>query len=206
MLEQDPFAAPSTLKEATALAIQNRPEVRQGEASVAAAQASHSSAVGMRLPILGVTGQGQLSYNDVTQGKGVEGRTYSASGVAYLRWSILDPTVWRRSQVTSKGVIEAQKLFESTLLQLKAQVAEALFAAQIAKAQLDRATETLAATTTTRQAQNERYRAGVSTLLELLDAEELEQNARRQRIEAARDYDIARANLLAVCGTIDKLR
>jgi outer membrane protein TolC len=89
---------------------------------------------------------------------------------------------------------------------MRGEVASALFAAQVAKARLDGATETLAAATTTRQAQNERYRAGVSTLLELLDAEEVEQNARRSRIEAARDYDNARAQLLAVCGVIERIK
>ncbi len=204
--EHDPFVSPTTLREATELATRHRPEIKQGEAAVIAAQANHRASIGMRLPVLGLTGQGQISYNEVTQGTGIEGRTQSASGIAYLRWSALDPTTWRRAKVTSKAVIETQRMFEATLLQLKAQVAEALYAAQVAKAQLDRATETLAAATTTRQAQNERYRAGVSTLLELLDAEELEQNARRGRIEAARDYDLARAQLLAVCGTIDKVR
>lgn len=205
-MDHDPFAIPETLKQATSLAAENRPEIKQAEAIVAASQADHRSAIGARLPTLGVSGTGQLSYADVKDGFGVDGRTVSGNAFAYLRWNAFDPMVFRRAKVTSKAVIEAQKQFESSLLQLKQKVAEALFSAQIAKAQLDRATETLAAATTTRQAQNERYRAGVSTLLELLDAEELEQNARRQRIEAARDYDLARAQLLAVCGTIDKIR
>ncbi|MFT3921668.1 MAG: TolC family protein [Myxococcales bacterium] len=206
VLEHDPFVAPNTLRDATELAVGHRPEVKQAESAVAASQANHRSAVGMRLPVFGASGTGSLSYTDVKEGKGIDGGQINGSAFLYMRWSALDVGVWRRAKVTSAAVIEAQKVFETTLLQLKAQVAEALYGAQIAKAQLDRATETLAAATTTRQAQNERYRAGVSTLLELLDAEELEQNARRSRIEASRDYDIARAQLLSVCGTIEQLR
>jgi|GEM_PF-2621796 len=205
-VENDPFAIPETLRKATALAAENRPELRQAEAMVAASQADHRAAIGSRLPVLGVTGTAQLSYTKVDDGFGVTGRNLGGTALGYLRWNIFDPVTFRRAKVTSKAVIEAQKQFESVLLGVKQKVAEALYTAQIAKAQLDRATETLAAAATTRQAQNERYRAGVSTLLELLDAEELEQNARRGRIEASRDYDIARANLLAVCGTIDKLK
>lgn len=202
----DPFATPGSLKDATRLAMQNRPDIQQAEAMVTASQADHRAAIGSRLPTLGITGTGQLSYMDVKNGFGADGRTLSGSAFGYLRWNAFDPTVFRRAKVTSKVVIETQKQFETKLLALKREVAEALFAAQIAKAQFDRATETLAAATTTRQAQNERYRAGVSTLLELLDAEEIEQNARRGRIEAARDYDLARAQLLAVCGTIERLK
>lgn len=205
-LEHDPFKAPNTLRDATTLAAQHRPEIRQAEAAVAASQAMHRSAIGLRLPTIGATGSGQITYSDVRKGQGIDGSQYATSGMLYLRWSAFDATVWRKAKVTSQAVTESQKIFESTLLQMKAQVAEALYSAQIAKAMLDRATETLAAATTTRQAQNERYRAGVSTLLELLDAEEIEQNARRTRIEAARDYDGSRARLLAVCGVIDRIK
>lgn len=205
--DHDPFNIPFTLKNATDLALQNRPEIKQAEALLSARQAEHRSALGMRLPVIGTSGAGQLSYTDKRgDGSGIDGRSITASAFLYLRWSAFDATVLRRAKVTSKAIVEAQKQFEATLLQLKDQVAQALYSAQIAKAQLDRANETLAAATTTRQAQNERYRAGVSTLLELLDAEEIEQNARRARIEASRDYDVARAALLSVCGTIDGLK
>ncbi len=205
-VDNDPFTAPNTLHEATVLAAQHRPEIRQAEAAVAASQATHRAAIGLRLPTIGATATGQITYSDVRRGQGIEGDQYAASGVAYLRWSAFDASVWRRAKVTNQGVLEAQKTFESTLLRMKADVAEAHYAAQIAKTMLERATEMLAAASTTRQAQNERYRAGVSSLLELLDAEEIEQNARRSRIEAARDYDAARARLLAVCGVIERIK
>ncbi len=205
-LEHDPFSVPNTLHEATTLAAQNRPEIKQAEAAVAASQATHRSAIGLRLPTIGATATGQITYSDVRKGQGIEGDQYAASGMLYLRWSAFDASLWRRAKVTSQAVIETQKVFESTLLRMKADVAEAHYGAQIAKTMLDRATEMLAAATTTRQAQNERYRAGVSTLLELLDAEEIEQGARRSRIEAARDYDAARARLLAVCGVIERVK
>ncbi len=57
----------------------------------------------------------------------------------------------------------------------------------------------------TRVAQNERYRAGVASLLDLLDAEGVEQNARRQHIESLRDHRLARVRLLAICGQLERL-
>jgi outer membrane protein TolC len=61
-----------------------------------------------------------------------------------------------------------------------------------AKIGLERATAVLRASEVTRDAQNDRYRAGVASLLELLDAENLAQEARRAGIEAERDQQLAR--------------
>ena len=74
-----------------------------------------------------------------------------------------------------------------------------------AKILFERAVAVLRAAEVTREAQNGRYRAGVASMLELLDAENLEQQARRQRIEAERDYRIASARLLWAGGRLDAL-
>ena len=50
--------------------------------------------------------------------------------------------------------------------------------------------------------QNGRYLAGLASLLELLDAEDLEQEARQRRIEAQRDEAIKSAQLLSACGML----
>jgi outer membrane protein TolC len=63
----------------------------------------------------------------------------------------------------------------------------------------------LRASEVTREVQNGRYRAGVASMLELLDAENLEQQARRRRIEAERDHYLAGARLLWASGRIDAL-
>jgi outer membrane protein len=91
-------------------------------------------------------------------------------------------------------------------LDLRGQVVDAVFAVERAKKELERATEVLGAAAATREAQLGRYKAGVASLLELLDAESLEQNARLTRIETSRDYDVARARLLAVVGGLPGAR
>jgi outer membrane protein TolC len=204
-LDEEPFTADTGLNEATRLAIDNRPEIQAAESLLAARQAEDRAARGLRVPTLGVSGTGQVSYLDVRKGEGIDGNQYTANGIMYLRWAALDATVWRRAKVTAKAVLEAQKNVESTILSVRAQVAEAAYTAQRAKAQLDQAAEVLVSATTTRVAQNQRYRAGVATLLDLLDAEDIEQRARMTRIEASRDYDLSRARLLAVCGAIERI-
>lgn len=201
----DPFEVPTDLAKAIALAVEHRPEIRELEASVAARQAEERAARGLRFPTFGVQGSGQLSYTDVRKGDGISGDQYNASGVLYMRWSAFDAQLWRQTKVTHQATFEAQKRFEAALQQLRGEVADALYAVQRAKAQLDMAEEMLTAASTTREAQNQRYRAGVATLLELLDAEEVEQRARLTRLEAARDYDLVRARLLATCGLLTRL-
>jgi outer membrane protein TolC len=74
-----------------------------------------------------------------------------------------------------------------------------------AKIELERARAVLRASETARDAQNGRYRAGLSSMLELLDAEHLAQQARRSRIEAERDQRLAGARLLWASGRLAAL-
>lgn len=191
---------------ASVRAIERREEVKQLEAALASRRADHQAAIGARLPTLGLMGQGNLSYNAIYQGEGFEGSTINGSGSAYLRWAALDPSIWRRANVTRGATEEAQRELEALLLSVRAEVVEAAYRVKRTRAVLEQATQILAAAEAARSAQNGRYKAGVASLLDLLDAEEIEQNARRQRIEAARDQRIARVTLLALCGSIDTLR
>jgi len=123
----------------------------------------------------------------------------------YLRWNGADAQLLRRHKVAQARIAEAERELESTELSIRAEEVDASYGVRRAHAQLEQATQVLEAARATRAAQQERYGAGTASLLELLDAEALEQSARRARIEAARDYDLARARLLAVCGMLGRL-
>jgi outer membrane protein len=190
---------------ASVLAIARRPEIAQLEATLAARRAEHRAAIGARLPTAGVIGQGNVSFVNIYEGDGLPGRSLAGSASLYMRWSALDPAVWRRANVTRSNVEEAQRQLERALLAVRAEVVDAAYQVQRTRALLEQASQVLAGAEAARTAQNERYRAGVASLLDLLDAEGLEQNARRARIEAARDQRVARVRLLAACGEIDTL-
>jgi outer membrane protein TolC len=195
--------APLAPLAASAVASQRRPELRQLEAELQARRAEHRAAVGARLPTLGLLGSGNVSHFDILNGTGIQGLSAGASGHLYLRWSAVDPAVWRRARVAAAAADEAQRRLEAALLEVRAEVVDAAYAVQRTRAQLEQTTQVLAAAQATRVAQNERYRAGAASLLDLLDAEGLEQNARRQRIEAERDHRVARLALLAACGQLE---
>jgi outer membrane protein TolC len=198
--------APLAPLQASALASERRPEIRQLDAVLQARRAEHRAAIGARLPTLGVLGSGSVSHADIMNGTGIQGLSAGGSGHLYLRWAAVDPAVWRRAKVTAAAADEAQRQLEAALLEVRAQVVEAAYHVQRTRALLEQTTQILAAAQVTRVAQNERYRAGAASLLELLDAEAIEQNARRQRIEAERDHRVARLQLLATCGVLDELK
>lgn len=203
-LESSPFAGPPA-QDANALALEHRPELQQLRTLLQARQAELSAALYRRAPTMGVSGSASASYIDEITGDGYQGSQYSANAVAYLRWQGLDPAVFRSANVARANLLQAQRTFENAWLNVQNDVAVAGFKVAQTEAELTRATEVLSASQATREAQNGRYKAGVASLLELLDAEETEQKARLERIEAARNHELAKVELLSATGLISKL-
>jgi outer membrane protein len=204
-LESDALGQGLSPRDAVMQGLANRPEVRAREAVLKASKAKDDAARGARLPVMGVAGSTSMTRADVVSGEGLAGQIFSASAWLYVRWNALDATVWRQPKVTTAAVREAERALSVAQLNVRNEVVMAALAVQNAKFRLDQSEQVLAGAQITRTAQNERYRAGVATLLELLDAEALEQSARLQRIEAEREYAIARANLLSATGQLTQL-
>jgi outer membrane protein len=183
----------------------DRPELAGQAALIDARQYDHSAAIAARLPTVGIAALASVSYLDVRSGAGIGGHQYGGSALVYVRWSGLDPAVWTRASVTDAAVAQAERELTARRHALATQAVAAVHAAVRAKSELERAVAVLRASEVTREVQNGRYRAGVASMLELLDAENLEQQARRRRIEAERDHYLAGARLLWASGRIDAL-
>jgi outer membrane protein TolC len=184
------------------LAYRNRPEIRRLAAVIASRREEHSAALGSRLPTVGVVATGTASYLDILQGVGISGSQFGGSAGAYLRWAGLDPAVWLKAGIAEGATSEAERQLEVTLHAIALEAVEASYSVSRAKTDLDRASAILEIAQATREAQNGRYRSGVASLLELLDAENIEQQARQRRIEAERDHRVAGARLLSSCGLL----
>jgi outer membrane protein len=191
-----------TAERALDLAKKNRPEMQAALWAIASLREDYSAAIYERFPTLGLSASGLASYSQTITGEGINGPQYSASGGVFLRWRGLDPLVWQRGNVMEASKVQAERAFEVTQQQVTAEAVAAFYALQRAKLERERAIEVLLTAGSTREAQNDRYRVGVGSLLELLDAESLEQDARLRRIEAERDEAIATTRLLAACGLL----
>jgi len=199
------LGAPADLREAVRLAEVNRPETRMLAQRLEARKADLSAAIGARLPTLGISGSGNASYFKVLDGEGIEGAQYDANGAMYLSWAALDVRVWRRAKQARAAVEEASRRLERTQFELRREVVAAHYDLQTAATRLEQAVAVLSVAAVTRESQNERYRAGLSSLLELLDAEDIEQRARQGRIEAELAHLKAQGDLLTACGLMDQL-
>jgi outer membrane protein len=191
-----------TSRQASTFATTNRPEVRRFEALLDARKDDDVATISARLPTLGVSATGSSSYLDVRSGFGVPGPTHDASAVVYIRWSGLDPTVWLKSDVSKAEIDEAERQLGATTFTVASEAVAAWYGLEQAKAGLDRAEAVLATAEEVTGAQESRYQAGMASLLELLDVEATEQNARLVRIEARRDRALAAVRLLGACGLL----
>lgn len=195
-------AAVVSAERALALAKKNRPEVQAAMWAISSLREDYSAAIYERLPTLGISVTGTASYSKALSEYGITGPQYSAAAGIFLRWRGLDPLVWQRGKIAEATRVQGERALEVTEQQVTAEAVAAYYALQRAKLERERAIEVLLTARATREAQNDRYRVGVGSLLELLDAEALEQDARLRRIEAERDEAIATAKLLAACGLL----
>lgn len=204
-LPEGSFDGPNAVREISALAREQRPELKQLREQIRVQQEAYAAAVAERWPIAGLFASGQASYYGLLQGAGIEGDQYGASAGMYARWNAADPGVFRLRKVAEGKLMEVQRQLQASELSIRGEAVETAYAAQRSRAQLEQAEQVLEAARATRTAQHERYGAGMASLLELLDAEALEQTARRSRIEAVRDNELARARVLGATGTVERL-
>jgi outer membrane protein len=182
-----------------------RPELRARAALVNARREDYAAAIAARLPTVGVAATAALSYLDVRKGQGIDGHQYGGSALVYVRWTGLDPVTWSSADAASAEVVLAEREWDAERHVLATEAVAASHAVLRAKIDLERAGAVLRAAEVARDAQNGRYRAGLASMLELLDAESLAQEARRARIEAERDRQLAGARLLWASGRLAAL-
>ena len=196
--------APSQ-ESALSAADSKRPELQARAALVSARREEYDAAIAARLPTVALAGSAELSYLDVRKGQGIDGHQYGGSALVYVRWSGLDPVTWSRAAPADAAIAHAQREWDAERHAVASEAVTASHAVLRAKIELERAVAVMNAAETARDAQNGRYRAGLSSLLELLDSENLAQEARRTRVEAERDHQLAAARLLWASGRIAAL-
>lgn len=205
VLPADLFVGPTGTEAISEQARKTRPELAQLREQIRAEQEAYEEASARRWPTAGVFAAGQAAYYRVWADEGTSGPQYGAQAGLFLRWNAADPILLRQRQVAAGKLSEARRKLDETTLAIRKEAVETAYQVQRSAAALEQASQVLEAASVTRKAQLERYQAGVASLLELLDAETLEQTARRSRIEADRDHQIARARVLATTGGLERL-
>ncbi|MEI7611724.1 MAG: TolC family protein [Betaproteobacteria bacterium] len=180
---------------------ERRPDLIAAEAQVRVARANVDVARGAGLPTLslgaGPTWQGTTSSGSTftTHGNAI-GLTLSAP-----LFSGFDTTYRVRSAQAKVDVASAQR--DNIRLQVALDVWTAYQSLITATQSIRTATDLVASAEASERVALGRYKAGVGTIIDVLNAQSALASARVQRIQAALDWHVSRAALAKAVGTLD---
>ena len=182
-------------------ALETAPQVLQAESQASAARAQVWSARSQYWPTVTV------SYSDNRQGtKLPQFPTFSNLPDSYswrfgLSWTLFNGFSREQQQVTaSVNRDNAEAQAADTRRQVNAQLTQQLSALSTAYEQISIAQDNLAAATEDLRVQNERYRVGAATILDLLTSQTALTQAEVNVVQTRFNYLIARAQVEAVVG------
>src|SRR5881394_1104032 len=182
-------------------AIQSAPQVQQAEAQASAARAQVWSARSQYWPSITV------SYSDNRQGtKSPQFPTFENLPDSYswrfgLSWPLLNGFQREQSQIiASVNRDNAEAQAADARRGVNAQLTQQLAAMATTYEQIDIARDNLAAATEDLRVQNERYRVGAATILDLLTSQAALTQAEVNLVQTRFNYLIARAQVEAVVG------
>lgn len=182
-------------------ALENSPQVVQAEAQARAMSATVWDQRSQYLPTL------TLSYNTSSQGytepwQGFDLPNRNINRLSFaLSWTILNG--FQREQQQTAATVQrdvAQAHAEDTRRQVNAALTQQLAALTTAFEQIGIAQANVAAATEDLRVQNERYRVGAATILDLLTSQAALTQAEVNLVQTRFNYLIARAQVEAVVG------
>jgi outer membrane protein len=181
-----------------AAAMESAPQVLQADASARAARASAWSSRSQYLPTL------SLSYNANRQDTTFTNSFTSNPTHTWrfgLSWTLFNGFAREQSQVSAnvqRDIADAQAA--DTRRQVNAQLTQEVAALETAFAQLDIASTNVAAATEDLRVNQERYRVGAGTILDVLTSQASLTQAQTDQVQARFNYLIARAQVEAIVG------
>jgi outer membrane protein len=131
-------------------------------------------------------------------------RSTSAAAGLFVTWQGLDPVAWARRRESQAEARAARRDAAGVRRELRTAVLVARTDVSRTQAELARVRHLREGALATLEAQRTRYELGAASLLELLDAQAVEQEARAQVIDAELAHALAQAELLGRAGTLEQ--
>ena len=184
-------------------ALAQAPQVQQADAQARAAAAQVWSARSQYFPTLNVTyGDNRQGVSSPSWARLVGGGYPETFSWRFgLSWTLFNGFAREQQLVSSKVSHDvAAARAEDTRRGVNAQLTQQLAALETAFAQLDIARSNVAATTEDMRVQQERYRVGATTILDLLTSQANLTQAQVSLVQARFNFVIARATLEALVG------
>lgn len=193
-------AAPDAdaLAQALASAGGARPDLESAALRLAAARAGVALAHSGRLPELGLAGSAEANDPDFF---GFQGTNWTVAAVA--RWTIFDGAENRAREAAARAQAHEAESMHAMLGQtVKLQVRAAWSERRTARQRLEQALAAIAMATESLRTVEDRYREGMVTVVELLDAQTMLTRSRAREIAARRDLTVAQADLDLATGAL----
>ena len=202
-----PFTLPAGLPEAppeateplaalVARALEARPDLRAAAAGVEAARAGLDGARAGRLPRLGWSGAFQANAEDPSDDPG----SHWSLGLG-LTWTGFDGfATGARIDAARERLEEAERMAELARLGVALEVEAALRGLEVAHLRSREAAEAVTLAERSAVIVQDRYREGLTTVVELLEAEALLSGARTRELQARREVSVAGGRLALATG------
>ncbi len=190
----------TTVSEALKTALSTRPDLAAQQKREKIAEFEHSATKFERLPSLAAFGDYGSIGSSVTHA--LPTRTYGIS----LRVPIFDGGRRDARRAASKSLYRQEQIrAEDLRQQTELDVRTALDSLQSAEAQIKAASEGLDLARQEVASSERRYQAGVTTSIEVTDAQTRLERARQNHIDALFNYSVAKIDLNTAMGTIGAL-
>jgi outer membrane protein TolC len=187
-------ALPGPVEELRAAAFRDRPDLRELQEQLTASQLNWEAAKIQRGPVLSASGTD--SYGSQTD---VSGNSWQVQVGVSL--PVFDTGAVKASRERARAALAiARESLRQAELQISQEVEDAYLSAAEANARIETAAAAVTAAQVAADAAQERYRAGVGTVIEVTDAEQNLRQAEADRVKALYDYNSAVAALKAAIG------
>src|SRR6266850_4303476 len=181
--------------------LEHAPQVEQADAQARAARAQVWTARALYWPTLNVQYSNRRSGLSDPQLPFLDPYKETFSWTFGLNWPLFTGFVREQGQVTASVTRDlAEARAADTRRQVNAQFTQQMAALTTAYAQIAIASDNLAAATEDLRVQNERYRVGAATILDLLTSQAALTQAEVNVVQTRFNYLIARAQVEAVLG------
>lgn len=202
---EDALAGDDDPAHAAQAAVRARPEFLAAVRRLEQAESQREAAVAGLRPTLAANASGSVAYTQVLTGNGLAGVSESAGAGLQLVWSAFDPTVRANIRVTEANIAAARAALDAQSLTVRTAAVQAAINTRSARASLDQAERVAAGAAANLELATGRYQSGVSPLLEIVDAQAADATARINVVRARLSLQLARVQLLAARGELDRL-
>jgi len=185
-----PEVPDDSLEHLIAEAMTSRPDLGGASSQLAAAGKMVDAARAEYWPTIGFAGSFEMNDKDFI---GAEGTNWTLVGA--LQWSIFDHGRSARVRQQTAQQLQAERSIKLLEQYISMQVREAFLERGAAEQRLDQARRSMELAEESIRIIENRYREGLTTLIELLDAETALTRARTRAIGAGRDLLLSQATL-----------